>query len=288
MSPKFILVPASGAEEDRVALESALAVARRFNAHLEVVFIAPDPRDSVLVLGDGLSTLMVEEVMTASETLWSGRRTAARRTFEAVAGENRLREVSGPGEATGVTIRWREAVGRADEEITGKGRLADLMVFAHRPGQPDPRAAQVLESALLYSGRPVLLVSGTPPPAIGRTVAVAWNGRLEAGRAVAAAMPFLSTADRVHILTLRSGHVPGDEGERLVESLAWRGITATANRIEPAGGPPFAALTRRAEELGADLLVMGAYGHSRVQEMILGGATRHVLGHAGPPVLLAH
>ena len=140
------------------------------------------------------------------------------------------------------------------------------------------------------AGRVLLIAdwAGTPPPAIGHTVAVAWNGRLEAGRAVAAAMPFLTTADRVHILTLRSGHVPGDEGERLVESLAWRGITATANRIEPAGGPPFAALTRRAEELGADLLVMGAYGHSRVQEMILGGATRHVLGHAGPPVLLAH
>ena len=166
-------------------------------------------------------------------------------------------------------------------------QLADLLVFAHKPGHHDPRETQCLESALLYTGRPVLLAA-KPQPTLGRNVAIAWNGRLEASRAVNAALPFLAAAEQVRILTLRTGDSAGDHGERLVQALAWRGIAAGVSVIEPEGSPPFAALTRRAAETGTDLLVMGAYGHSRVREMILGGATRYVLNHDGPAVLLAH
>ena len=287
MTPKIILVPFSGADTDLVALEAALSVARRFDAHLEVLFVTPDPKDSVLVLGDGLSTLMVEEIMTASETVWGERRKAARRNFEAVAAEAGLRQVSGPDGAGGVTIRWREKVGRADEEIIPEGQLADLTVFSHLPEHHDLRETQVLESALLYTGRPVLLAAKSQPT-LGRVVSIAWNGRLEASRAVNAALPFLAAAERVHILTLRTAQTLGGEGRRLADALGWRGIAAAVSVIETEGGPPFAALTRRAADLGTDLLVMGAYDHSRVRELILGGATRHVLTHDGPAVLLAH
>ena len=287
MTPRFILVPFCGTDADRVALETALTVARRFDAHLEVLFITPDPKDSVLVLGDGLSTLMVEEIMTATDTVWDARRAAARQCFEAVANASGLRVVAGPEGASGVTIRWRELVGRADEAIIPESQLADLTVFARIQDHTDLRDTQLIESALLYSGRPVLLAS-RPPPVLGRIVAVAWNGSLEAGRAVNAGLPFLTGAGQVHILTLRAGQTTGGEGRRLADALAWRGIAATVSVIEPEGGPPFTALTRRAADLGADLLVMGAYGHSRVRELILGGATRHVLTHQGPAVLLAH
>ncbi len=287
MVPKLILVPFSGTGTDRMALETALGVARGFDAHLEVLFVSPDPKDSVLVLGDGLSTLMVEEIMTATETVWGQRRKAARTIFETVAGEAGLRQVGGPAEAGGVTARWRDSIGRADEVIIAEGLLADLMVFAHLPGRHDLREVQMLESALLHTGRPVLLAS-RPQPAIGRTIAIAWNGKLEAGRAVNAALPFLAAAGQVHILTLRAGHTSGGEGGRLAEALAWRGIAASVSLIEPGETPPFAALMRRAGDLGCDLLVMGAYGHSRVRELILGGATRYVLTHEGPAVLLAH
>lgn len=287
MTPKLILVPLSGADTDRVALETALTVARRFEAHLEVLFVTPDPKDSVLVLGDGLSTLMVEEIMTASETVWGERRKAARQCFEALVAEAGLRQVAGPEGRTGVTIRWRETVGRADEEIIPEGQLVDLMVFSHRPDHHELRETQVLESALLYTGRPVLLAAKSQPT-LGRIVAIAWNGKLEAGRAVSAAMPFLAAAERVHILTLCSAQTYGGEGGRLADALAWRGIAAAVSVIEPGGAPSFAALTRRAADLGSDLMVMGAYGHSRVRELILGGATRHVLTHDGPAVLLAH
>ena len=287
MTPRLILVPLSGTDTDRTALLTAHGVAARFDSHLEVLFVTPDPKDSVLVLGDGLSTLMVEDIMTASETAWQARAAVAKAAFEAVVREFGLRRVEGPDGGGGVTIRWRQRVGRADDEIIPEGQLADLLVFDHQPGHHDPRETQCLESALLYTGRPVLLAA-KPQPTLGRNVAIAWNGRLEASRAVNAALPFLAAAEQVRILTLRTGDSAGDHGERLVQALAWRGIAAGVSVIEPEGSPPFAALTRRAAETGTDLLVMGAYGHSRVREMILGGATRYVLNHDGPAVLLAH
>ena len=287
MTPRLILVPLTGTDTDRTALLTAHGVAARFDAHLEVLFVTPDPKDSVLVLGDGLSTLMVEDIMTATETAWQARAAAAKASFEAVIREFGLRRVEGPDGRGGVTIRWRQRIGRADDEIIPEGQLADLLVFAHKPGHHDPRETQCLESALLYTGRPVLLAA-KPQPTLGRNVAIAWNGRLEASRAVNAALPFLAAAEQVRILTLRTGDSAGDHGEGLVKALAWRGIAAGVSEIEPEGSPPFAALTRRAAETGVDLLVMGAYGHSRVREMILGGATRYVLHHDGPAVLLAH
>ena len=286
MTLKFILVPLSGTDGDRIALEAALAVAPRFEAHLDALFVAPDPRDSVMVLGDGLSTLMVEDIIAASRSAWDERRQQARRAYEAVVAGRGLREVAGP-EPGGGTVRWRELTGRSEEILITEGRLADMLVFARRPGQPNARETEVQESALLLTGRPVLLASAAPIT-LGRSVAVAWNGRLEAARAVTAAMPFLAAADQVHILTLRGGHATGSEGASLAQALAWHGIAATATAIVPDSGPPFAALVRQATALGCDLLVMGGYGHSRVQEMILGGATRYVLTHDGPPVLLVH
>ncbi|MEI6557852.1 MAG: universal stress protein [Rhodospirillaceae bacterium] len=288
MAPRLILVPVSGVESDWLALETALGVARGLGAHLEVLFLTPDPRDSVLVLGDGLSTLMVEEIMSATESVWQQRAIAARRSFDALVSAAGLKVVADPAEAGGVTIRWRERVGRADEEIIAEGQLADLMVFGQVPGHHELRETQVLESALLYTGRPVLLTS-QPQPTVGRRVAIAWNGKLEASRAVAAAHPFLATAERVSILTLRAGgETAGHEGARLADYLAWHGIGASVETIAPEPGPPYAALVRRAVALETDLLVMGAYGHSRVRELILGGATRHILTHGGPAVLLAH
>lgn len=287
MNPKLILVPLSGGEEDGTALGIARTVATRFDAHIDAVFVTPDPKDSVLVLGDGLSTLMVDEIMRASETVWRTRAATARKAFDSLVSAGGVTVATAPGAIDGPSIRWREEVGRIDELVICQGRLADMIVFAHPTHQHDITAQQAVEAALLFTGRPVLMAPA-PPERFGRVVAVAWNGKIEASRAVAAALPILAAAERVHILTARTADTTPEDGVRLAESLAWRGITAHVETLDAAGGPVPAALCRRVNALGADLLVMGAYGHSRVREMILGGATRHVLAHPGPAILLVH
>jgi len=101
-------------------------------------------------------------------------------------------------------------------------------------------------------------------------------------------MPFLRRAATVHILTAQSARTTGEEATQLADYLAWHGIHAGIQMVKPNDEPVGSAVVTRASELGADFLVMGGYGHSRVREMILGGVTRYILTHPSLPVLIAH
>jgi nucleotide-binding universal stress UspA family protein len=147
----------------------------------------------------------------------------------------------------------------------------------------------VRENLLLSARRPLLLASAVAPESIGRIVAVAWNGRPEAARAVGVALPFLRQADAVRVLSAKTGRTGPFEAERLTDYLLWHGITSEQTPVQQRAGEPVgAALLRTAAEVGADLLVMGGYGHSRFREVLLGGVTHYVATHAGLPVLMAH
>ena len=146
------------------------------------------------------------------------------------------------------------------------------------------------ESALFDSGRPVLLVppssSGQGP--LGETIVVAWNGSSETARAVSFAMPFLVGARRIVVLTVEGAVVEGPGGDRIAATLRLHGVDATALTRAADHGAPGETILATARELGADLLVKGAYTQSRIRELIFGGATRHILEHADLPVLMAH
>lgn len=283
-----ILVPLSGQPCDGAALETAFLVAGPWGAHVEALFVRTDPRDAVPIAGEGMSGALVERIMNAADTEAATAARAADAAFETArrrAGVPVVEHPPGPG---GVTASWRQSTGRAEDVLAHDARLADLVVFA-RSGVSASSAMMVdLEAVLFGSARPVLLAPEAPPAAIGRTVAVAWNGGLEAARAVTAAMPLLTKAETVHLLTAETPNTRSVEADRLAGYLAWHGIAARVVRFDPAGEPVGGALMARASEAGADLVVMGGYGHSRVRELILGGVTRHVLGHAGLPVLMAH
>jgi nucleotide-binding universal stress UspA family protein len=171
---------------------------------------------------------------------------------------------------------------------------ADLLVLG-QPDSGDPAGAAVppdfVESVLLASGRPALVIpyvgwSG----GIGDTVAIAWKETREAARAVAAALPLLQRASKVHVLSW-DGEAPLDvQGHRLDLDgyLRLHGIEATWHGSGPEPDDLGEILLSRAFDLGADLLVMGCYGHSRAREWVLGGTSRSVLHGMTLPVLMAH
>ena len=285
---KKILVPLAGRDSDRASLAMAFTIAKTFDAHVEGLFVRVDPRDAVPMLGEGLSGGLAEEIMKAAERESAADAETARKHFEAAraAAQAALTE-SAPG--PGMVSAWfRDLIGRADDIVAHEGRLSDLIVFPQSVFRGDTQLALTVENALLTSGRPLLMAPDRPPTALTGTVAVAWNGRAESARAVVAAMPFLRRAGTVHILTAATNVTSAEEARRLEDYLAWHGIQARINTIEPADEPVGSALMTRASELGADFLVMGGYGHSRMREMILGGVTRYVLAHPGLPVLMAH
>jgi nucleotide-binding universal stress UspA family protein len=117
---------------------------------------------------------------------------------------------------------------------------------------------------------------------------VAWNGSVEAARAVAGALPFLHAARAVHVLSAATWRTGAEAGLDLVRYLEWRGIAGTPRVVRLEGESVGAALLAAAGEVGADLLVMGGYGRTRLSELVLGGVTRHVLAHSSLALLISH
>jgi len=107
-------------------------------------------------------------------------------------------------------------------------------------------------------------------------------------QAVAAALPFLTKADAVTVLTVKTARTRSSEGERLVDYLTWHGVVAHAHVLQADGDTVGAVLLRSAAASGADLFVMGGYIQSRLQEFLLGGVTGYVFSHANLPILVAH
>jgi nucleotide-binding universal stress UspA family protein len=186
------------------------------------------------------------------------------------------------------------AAGFTAREVGAQARYADLTVLLQprEVWQEDVRTA-ILEAVLFGSGRPVLLVpQAWRRRAIGRKVVIAWNGRREAARALADAAPFLEQADVVTIVVIGAGRderEPGAKaGDDAAAHLARRGLKADVRNIDDLGGGQGAALLASAEALGADLIVMGGYGHSRVREFVFGGLTRDLVKSSRIPLFMAH
>ncbi|MFM2041886.1 MAG: hypothetical protein RLY86_462 [Pseudomonadota bacterium] len=278
-----------GGDGDSGALATAFALARPAEGHVQALSIRTDPRDAVPMLGEGLSGTLVQEIMANAEDDNRTRARTCRTLFEAErtrAGAVLADQPPGPG---GLTTAWVDVTGRPEEVVARAARLADLTVFPALSGAERDMAAELeVEAALLASGRPLLLAPPVAPAAIGRSIAIAWNGGAEAARAVDAAMGLITKAETVTILVAATTKTEPGVADGLVEYLAWHGVRAGVRPVRGGADGVGAALLETAGDLDADLLVMGGYGTSRLKEMILGGVTRHVLSHADRPVLMAH
>jgi len=187
---------------------------------------------------------------------------------------------------------WQMAIGLAASWVTRRAQAADLVVLGQRI--PDHSTGlDAPEDVILACSRPVLVVpyAGRRLDRIGENVLVAWNGSREAGRAVQDALPLLTMSAAVTVLLVDPEEDADIElADDLVLHLGRHGLRAKTQviRHELSTLSVSDTLLAQAAELDADLLVMGAYGHSRLREMILGGVTRDILRNTNVPVLIAH
>jgi nucleotide-binding universal stress UspA family protein len=195
---------------------------------------------------------------------------------------------------SGLQGDWRVASGKASETVVGRARHADLVILGQvDPDHPPPPAGrQLVESILMTSGRPVLVI-----PYVGRfetfstKIIVGWNNSREAARAVNDAIPLLAKAASVTILEVNPiGREPATDdvtSADITRHLARHGINAETARTVMTSISASDALLSYAADLSAEMLVVGGYGHSRLRELILGGVTRELLRHMTLPVLRA-
>jgi nucleotide-binding universal stress UspA family protein len=173
-------------------------------------------------------------------------------------------------------------------EVSRLARYFDATIV-QQPDPKDPRTADTIETVLLGSGRPVLIAPYIPvPPQLG-TVIAAWDEGRPAARAVADALPLLTFADRVEIVSVTDAG--GDRplpSEGMARHLARHGIRAEAARLVRGEVGIADTLLSHASDVDAGLIVMGGYGHSRLREIVLGGTTRTILQTMTVPVLMSH
>lgn len=174
-------------------------------------------------------------------------------------------------------------------ELALKARYADLAVL-RRPEPGDNAGRELAELSALASGCPCLFVpEPSTPPAAFRRIVVAWKDSAEAKRALDDAMPFLKAAEDAQVVVVDGEEAEAVAGaEAVLARLARHGVRARPQRFHARQEDAGAALLRACVAFDADLLVMGAYGHSRAAELVLGGATDTVLGKAPLPVLMSH
>jgi nucleotide-binding universal stress UspA family protein len=281
---RSMLVPIGGAATDAGSLDAAVALARRFKAHLDVLHVRADPAEVVRAMGDMSAGVASARLMETLEATAAERESAAKQLFERVRAGERLEATPSSATSPVATLSWLGEVGDEASWVIRYGRTVDLLVI----GRPAPEVtADTLESALLESGRPIYI----PGALTGDldTVAIAWKATREAALAVTAAEPFLATARRAIVLTAgEDGEADQDDAARLVSSLRQRGLVAEARYLVADKREPGARLLAAAAETNAGLLVMGGYGHNRLREWIFGGVTDMVLRSAAVPVLMAH
>jgi nucleotide-binding universal stress UspA family protein len=190
----------------------------------------------------------------------------------------------------GSAFEWREIEGDAVSTMLLNSRYVDLVVSSQGRAEDEGYDDYLTEGLIMGAGRPILVVPSYGRfPVVGERVLIAWNRTREAARAVHDALPILSRAKSVRIMEVNPDrgdtHVAGAD---IALHLARHGVKAEAGSTTAEDIKTGDVLLSRAADLGADLLVMGAYGHSRLREYALSGVTLHIMRHMTIPVLMSH
>lgn len=282
MTIKSILVPMTGDGLDRRCLDAAWMAAQPGQAHITALFgeisAAAMP---VIYGGDGVGFYLTEEFLQALTERNDAHRAAAKTLFDTWTSDRGV----GPASSAGGAVTASFVAAPADDPDSVKRvALVNDLVVTILPGQASPDRADIFEAALFSADKPVLVVPVEPEmPATGSAAVICWNGSAEAASAATAALPLLGHAKSVTVLTADAG-----DPAPFLAFLSRHGIAATATSLSPGSGDVGAALLAEAERLGAGIIVLGAYGHSRAREFIFGGVTRYVLHHAKTLLFLAH
>ena len=282
---KTILVPATGSDTDDAVFMSALAVARAFEARIDFLHVRVDAAAMAATVASDGSGAMITGLVDRMEQEADQREEKAKQLFQRFCAREGLpTDEPAPGQP-GPSAQWVRQIGDEPYRVAEYGRAADLLVIGR---QADGDSLDTIGGALLESGRPVLIAPSASIAALPETIVIAWKAAPEAARAVTGAMPFLAMVKQILVLTVAEEQgVADEEGARLATNLLRHGFQASARHLQPDARGAAETLLAAAGERSA-LVVMGAYGHSRLREWIFGGFTQHVLRGAQVPVLMMH
>lgn len=290
MAIKTILVPmqTEGAATD--ALEPAIILAEKLNAHVVAHHIRQRP---TLAAPSGYEPLAVAYIRENSDEFVKEQNRhseALKAEFLAACSEHSVRVIlpEEHAENKAASASWRDEEGNLPYDFALAARVADLTVLRGSGEGASLSETGLAEELLFQSARPVLIIPNEGLRRFPETIVVGWDGGLEAARAINTALPILQQARKVIVLTVDRSKVAAPDAERAAAFLRMHDVNATFDEVSRVKEKAENVFYEAARDRDADLLVLGAYSHNRWRETILGGFTRHMLRHADLPVLLAH
>jgi nucleotide-binding universal stress UspA family protein len=287
---KSLLIPIGGSDTDEALFATAFAAARPFGSHMNFFHVhigpgqaAANEPHTAFAMGPALSNALKDLHKKAKV-----RSTLAAQHFHEFCERSRVEICDIPCLTKEVTASWHEEDSHALQRILFRARHNDL-VIAGRAKSANGLPTDFLEQLIIGSGRPVLIAGPSSTAALTDTIMVCWKETAEAARAVNAAMPLLIHARRVVIV----GVVENDENiadglSDVARQLGWSGVRSEIRTIVANGAAVPGLLSSAAKDCGADLVVLGAYGRSRVRELLFGSCTQSMIRNAETSVLLMH
>jgi nucleotide-binding universal stress UspA family protein len=279
MAYKSLLTILTDTKTAAAPLRQIIALAEAQDAHAEALCLGVD-RTQTGYYYAGANAMILQETLDRANT----------EAAEILAHANDVLGKSG--------VRWSTEDGVAQiadlgRHVAHRARFSDLVVLGRPYGEDRGAEAEPIVEAALFEGHaPVLVVpDDVEPVSAPKNILVAWNQSVEAMRAIRRALPFMMSADIVRIVVIDPpAHGPerSDPGGMLSQMLARHGVTCEIDVLSKTMNRVSDLLIRHAVDTSSDLMVMGAYGHSRFREAILGGATRNMLEQASIPVFMAH
>jgi nucleotide-binding universal stress UspA family protein len=280
MAYKSILVHVDSSPESRARLQSSIELARRYQAHVIALAVGIEPDLAVFTAGGAPIDVIVEQSKT---TLALTKKIA--NEAQAAIDRNEVK-----GEARWIT----EVFDNSGPAFARQCLYADLAVLGQAQGQEqEPLLSHLLDSVLLTSGVPVFVHPNTKEPIAKLSrIQIAWSARPECANAVRNALPLLKTAEAIQLVIVDSVIGVGEHGEEpgadIALFLARHDLDVEVLRLPGDDHSIAETLTEHAGDWPADAIVMGAYGHSRLRQVILGGVTRALLQETACPLLMSH
>jgi nucleotide-binding universal stress UspA family protein len=278
MALKDILVHVDSGQQSERRVDTAIRLATAHQAHLIGLYVVSYPYIAGFIRAQMSSEVLEHQLETVRQAAAYAETAFADKAARA-----------------GIHAEWRSVEGDPIEVLDLHCRYADVAVVGQQDSEETRTTSdsKMPDHLILSAGRPVLVIPNVGEyPVIGERVMVAWDGSRSATRAVNDAIPFMLSAKHVHVVTVisectdqRQCEIPGAD---ICLHLARHDIKAEAGHFLAQDSNEGDTLLSRAADQGIDLLVMGAYGHNRWREIVLGGVTRHMLQHMTMPVLMSH
>ncbi len=281
---RTILLPLNGSIPSESLLDASALLARQCGSFIQAVW---SPQALPIIAGEGIT--LPAEYLSQFESEERELSAQAKSVFL-----RRMESLQIPladmeqWDRNGPAAAWMELQGSGAVALAELARIFDISIM-HRPvPERTTEWRTTCETVLFEGGRPLLLVSDNLPSQFGQVIVVAWNGSSESARAIAMSQDLLQTAQEVHVIEVEGGMVSGPSARQVACSLKARGVNARFESMQSGESSISDTIMDYAGTVGADLMIKGAYTHSRLRALIFGGVTSDIFSRSTLPVLFCH